>query len=206
MRIVKDYLWLIAACLFLWMGVVGLYAIYSTGMPSSPAIGVFAGVFCFFKFVRNRTVLHSLNQAIEIAVDIFRRYPQLDDESAAARLVAGGVQTRIAARLVEFVPSAYCRATLQGTGIQFCDLYERGVPGGVRKQKSLSSEPVWTAAFEYASTELRRGIAREDMVAVAGRSAEFEAANQLLQQGSRPEDLHLTALRLPWPEDGLSSS
>ena len=52
MRIIRDYLWLLAGLGCVWVGLIGLYVIYSTGMPSSPATLIFFAPFCFYKFVK----------------------------------------------------------------------------------------------------------------------------------------------------------
>ena|ERR1039458_10452574 len=55
---------------------------------------------------------------IEIAkaVTVFRNSPELADEQIYQALVNEGFERRLAARLVEFLPSAYCRAILEHTG------------------------------------------------------------------------------------------
>lgn len=52
--LIGDYLWLIAGLLLIWVGVIGIYVIYSTGDPSTPSIAVFIGVFCLYSFVKLR--------------------------------------------------------------------------------------------------------------------------------------------------------
>jgi hypothetical protein len=54
----------------------------------------------------------------------------------------------------------------------------------------------------FAQAEARRGASKEDVLAVAGRSAELDAANQLLKEGSKPKDLILTTALLKWPQEG----
>ena len=54
-HVVGDYLWLIGGLVLIWIGLIGMYVIYSTGMPSSPSLGVFAGAFCLYRFVKIRT-------------------------------------------------------------------------------------------------------------------------------------------------------
>jgi hypothetical protein len=45
--------------------------------------------------------------------------------------------------------------------------------------RSLSSEPLWEAAVAFARTEVEHGVPGKDLLALAARSAEFDAANQL---------------------------
>ena len=70
------------------------------------------------------------------------------------------------------------------------------------KERPLKSEPVWNAALAFARTESEQGISVQDFLVVAGRSAEFQAANQLLNKGSKLENLVFIPYLLPWPEDG----
>jgi hypothetical protein len=38
-HVVGDYLWLIGGLVLIWIGLIGMYVTYSTGMPSSPSLG-----------------------------------------------------------------------------------------------------------------------------------------------------------------------
>ncbi len=55
-RIVKDYLWLFGGLLCVWIGMIGVYVIHSTGSPSSPSILLFVAPFCFYRFAKARLV------------------------------------------------------------------------------------------------------------------------------------------------------
>lgn len=55
-------------------------------------------------------------------------------------------------------------------------------------------------AFGHA--EIEHGISAQDLLSVAARSAEFDAANQLLNKGSKLQNIAFTPLVLNWPEDG----
>ena len=58
-------------------------------------------------------------EVISRAVNIFRESPDSSDYEIYLRVVAAGVEPRHAARLVEFLPMAYCRLILAGTGTRF---------------------------------------------------------------------------------------
>ena len=49
-----------------------------------------------------------MTEAIASALTIFRESPELDDESVFRALIDRGVERSIAARIVEFLPIAYC--------------------------------------------------------------------------------------------------
>jgi hypothetical protein len=86
---------------------------------------------------------------------------------------------------------------LEGSGIQFSNCYHRAAQTGI-----LDADPMWSAAYNFAANEVRRGIPHSDLLAIAGRSAELQAINELLNEGSKLADVKLTAPFLAWPEAG----
>jgi hypothetical protein len=144
----------------------------------------------------------SMNEQISRAVSLFRSSRTLGDEAIYQKLVAEGVESRLAARLVEFLPIAYGRFLLERSGPRFSEYFQRRLLSGPSEELLLSSEPVWNAAVAFARTEAIQGVLAQDFLAVAGRSAEFQAANQLLNQGSKLQDLVFTPYVLLWPEGG----
>lgn len=56
--------------------------------------------------------------------------------------------------------------------------------------------------MQFANEEVARGVSAEDLLAIASRSAEFDAANQLLNKGSKLQNLVFTPVVLQWGEDG----
>jgi hypothetical protein len=54
-------------------------------------------------------------EAISKAVNILRESPTCSDHEIYIRVVAAGIEPRHAARLVEFLPMAYCRLIFTGT-------------------------------------------------------------------------------------------
>ena len=143
-----------------------------------------------------------MNENISKAVARFRSSPNLGDDEIYRALVGDHVESRLAARLVEFVPMVYCRLILRDSGARFSDSFRRMLPDGKPQELPLSSEPVWNAALAFARAEMERGISGKDLLVVAARSAEFDAANKLLQEGSKLERVAFTSPVLPWPEVG----
>lgn len=143
-----------------------------------------------------------MNEQIARAVSLFRTSRTLGDEGIYRKLVAEGVEPHLAARLVEFLPIAYGRFLLEKSGPRFSEYFQRMLSSGPSEELLLSSEPVWNAAVAFARTEAIQGISVQDFLAVAGRSAEFQAANKLLNQGSKLQDLVFTPYLLLWPENG----
>jgi hypothetical protein len=140
-------------------------------------------------------------QGIRKAVETFRDSPGLADNEAYRALVTDGVDAHLAARLVEFLPIAYCRLILENSGVKFSEVFHRARPVGIAEH-SFASEPVWSVAVKFARAEIRDGTSGERRLAVAGRSAEFRAANKLLNQGSDLHDIVLSPPLLNWPESG----
>jgi hypothetical protein len=79
-----------------------------------------------------------MNEAITSAVVIFRNLPQLDDESAFRALLKLGIERSLAARIVEFLPMAYCRVLFLNSGVQFSKGFTRAA--SPLKVQSLSLE------------------------------------------------------------------
>jgi len=118
-------------------------------------------------------------------------------------LVTHGLARAVAARLVEFLPEAYCRIILEASGTRFSNSYRRQrTDGALSPEIELDSEPIWNAAVDYARREIQSGLGRDDKLRVAGRSANFQAANRLLHQGSKLENIAFTPAVLAWDEDG----
>jgi hypothetical protein len=144
-----------------------------------------------------------MNEAIARALTIFRGSPGLDDEGVFRALVNQGVERLLAARLVEFLPIAYCRVLLLNSGVRFSNSFARAV--SPLKIQSLSCESVWIPFLAYAESEIREGVARREILMVAGRSAEFHAINQMLDKGAELKNVVLTPISLQWSESGPES-
>lgn len=135
------------------------------------------------------------------AVSLFRSSPSLEHDEIFRRLVVAGAPHREAARLVEFLPIAYCHVLFPE--VQFSQTFERRLPdGSTSSERLLSSEPIWNVAVAFASAEAERSTPRKDLLTVAAQSAEFSAMNDLLNRGSQLKDLRFTSVVLMWPENG----
>jgi hypothetical protein len=112
----------------------------------------------------------------------------------------------LAARLIGFLPIAYCRLILQAPGARFSETLQQVLPdGGISSERSLSSEPLWEAAMAFARTEVEHGVPGKDLLALAARSGEFDAANQLLNRGAKLHGLAFAPALLLWPDCGPES-
>jgi hypothetical protein len=98
---------------------------------------------------------------------------------------------------------ASSRLVLAGMGIRFPDCFQRKlVDGSLSPERALASEPLWEKARSFAMAERQMGVTGKDLLAIAARSSEFDAANQLLNQGAKPGDIVLTTTVFQWPEEG----
>jgi hypothetical protein len=129
---------------------------------------------------------------LALAAALIRQFPLDTDDHLCRRLIVAGISAVCSARLIEFLPLAYCRVLLRGTGIRFSADFQRVLADGtLSPSRPLASEPLWNAAMEFAARQVQAGMSQQDLLAIARRSAEFDAVNQLLNRGSAPEDLIL---------------
>jgi len=144
-----------------------------------------------------------MNPVIADAVAMFREFPTSSDEEILRKVVATGCDRATAARLIEFVPMAYCRLLLADSGVRFSSCFQRKLADGrLSSEQRLAANPLWAEAMSFAEAEKKTGITAKSLLVVAARSAEFDAANQLVNQGSKLVDLVLLPIVLQWPEEG----
>jgi hypothetical protein len=141
-----------------------------------------------------------MNDDIRRVLTVLRNSPDLDDSEVYRQLVADGVEGQAASRLVLFLPMIYCRLLLAGSGARFSDTFRSRLSDGTLSLEGrLIDEQSWNEAMEFAQAEIASGVSGTDLLVVAGRSAEFDAANQLLNHGSKLEDLRFVAPTIRWP-------
>ena len=125
---------------------------------------------------------------INRAIAVMKAQSNLGDHTAVEALVASCVDPKDAEWLVALLPVAFTRVLFKGTGPSFANTYQcMGGDGSVSREYRLSDEPIFVLGLRIAGT-----ADRETMMAIAGRSAEFNVINQALHAGSKLEDLVLT--------------
>jgi hypothetical protein len=143
-----------------------------------------------------------MTDSISKAVAVIRESTESDDAALHRSLIAEGLAAPLAARLVQFLPMVYCRLMLEPSGVRFSRGFQQRLANGqITPEKLLASEPIWNEALAFAKTEIDRGISPKDCLAIAARSAEFDAVNQLLNKGAKLQNLILTPVVLTWPDD-----
>lgn len=144
--------------------------------------------------------------AIAQAVALLRSRTDLGDVAIYRELARHGVERPIAARLVEFLPMVYCRLIFFKSGLRFPETYRRALSDGTYSPSvSLSGDTLWNEAKKFAEAEIKSGVNGQSLLAIAGRSAEFDAANKMLNSGSKLEDIEFTETVLLWPASGPDS-
>jgi len=144
-----------------------------------------------------------MNPPLAETVAILREFPTATDEEILQKLLAIGCERTVAARLVEFVPIAYCRLLLAESGVSFSNRFQRKlVDGSTSAEQLLDAEPIWAEAVSFAEAEKRAGVVGKALLLVAARSSEFDAVNQLANRGTKLNDIVLSPTVFLWREDG----
>src|SRR5215469_7953080 len=100
-----------------------------------------------------------MNPVIAEAVRIFRESPNSSDEEILRKLVATGCERVMAARLIEFLPMAYCRLLLADSGVRFSGCFQRKLADGrLSAEQRLSANPLWAEVISFAEAEKKTGI------------------------------------------------
>jgi hypothetical protein len=142
-----------------------------------------------------------MNEIIAKAASILRASTHLDDEEALKEFVSNGIELHLADRLVTFLPMAYASHILVKAGARLQNYYEKVLPNGDLEKVQLSSEPVWCASMEFYHAEISCGISKEELLALAARSAEFDAANQAMNAGNKLDEVEFGPCRIQWIEN-----
>src|SRR5262245_1489935 len=121
-----------------------------------------------------------MRQIIEMAVQVFRVNPDLDEDEILERMISGGIDGQIARQLVVLFRVAYGSEVLSATGVLFSDFYVYlNEPGRGR----LSALPLWAKVVEFAKQD------PEAAFPIASRSPEIRAANEGLNHGQTLDTL-----------------
>jgi hypothetical protein len=137
---------------------------------------------------------YRVTSIVESAIPVFVQFARSNDRALVAALVSSVCDKPTAARLVAFMPLAFARALLGDSGVKLSGTFVRSLARrGLFTEIPLAGEPVFAAA-----DVARAGVGREEMLAIAGRSAEFHAINHALLSGSKLEDLECAPPVLMW--------
>ena len=131
-------------------------------------------------------------QIVEKTIEWFLHEPRSEDATAYEKLCEAGLATNEAEEGVAFVPMAFARTLLEPEGVTFPAYYllVNRDTGRTRRYK-LEDQPVYCAARQMSKGLPSGENKRRIFEVVAGRSAEFNAVNRLLEQGSQVKDISL---------------
>jgi hypothetical protein len=146
-----------------------------------------------------------ISEAIEKALVVFANHENSNDEDLEKALEKMGIPLSLAYKLSEFMPLAFGRIFMKDLGVAFQQDFVRYVisEGKIVKkhQAKLDNEVVYKEAYKIASRMFSKRISVEEFQVVAFRSAEFRVVNEMLNKGSKPENIVLTQPYLQWRED-----
>jgi len=126
---------------------------------------------------------------ISILLKLITASPEASEEEVYQKLAAQGISARNADCTYKFTQIAWGRTVLHGMGITFSDDYFwLDADGKVVESGEVEQNPYFIAAMKVAANYSgnRRGITR-----MAASASEFHVVNDMLNNGSKPEDLKL---------------
>lgn len=127
--------------------------------------------------------------AVRQALPVFAATSPNDWAALRAGLVRAGVPERLADDVAAFMPIAFGRELLNGSGMEFSPEYAVATGDGVKVAGRLAEHPVYAAAAALATGMMERQEGGNAFVNVAIWSSEFSAANQALHAGAELANL-----------------
>lgn len=132
-----------------------------------------------------------MNPTIAIALRVFKAGPRKPNAEMIEDLVGAGLNRRLAVQLFLLLPVAYCRTMFEPHGVHFPDYFQLSdESGAVIVSIPFSSVSFLSDALAAAKMSCDGD---ESFIAVAGRSAEFRAVNQLLLSGAELKNISCSA-------------
>lgn len=138
---------------------------------------------------------------IEKTVNLFQENPLEDDDTIISKLIAFGVDEKLAANLVNFITSAFCRAMYENSEINFkyFYLFHNG-KGKLSEPQLFIDEPIFACAYKIAKSQLPENIASDYYLAVASRDAEYKVIHQFIENGSELRNVELSPICIYNPD------
>ena len=129
----------------------------------------------------------SLANLIRRAVPVLIAHGQDDQDVLASSLIRAGLTQEQAHDAIRFIPLAFGRELLRGTGVTLPDTFLR-VFDNATEEVALEDEQFFRGASFLAPT-LARELGGAAFGVLAMQSAEVRAVNEALHAGSEPRDL-----------------
>ena len=135
--------------------------------------------------------------------------PDCSWEQLLAALMRAGLSRALAVEIAAFVPIAFGRALLASKFVTI--LHSGYFRAGQEGERSLRDEPLYAAAYDLAwelflsdaGGGLRSGdqLTYQQFIAVAGRSAELNNVDRMMDQGAKFSDIMLGPAIITWPKE-----
>ena len=133
-----------------------------------------------------------MTTSVEIAIELLARNENsMEDKQTIQFLVENEISEIEAVEIVTFLPIAFVRNLLKM--INWKDDYTE-LRNGIYVEKKYSETESYTQILEVTKAYFRINPNKETVMKIAGRSAEFNAINQLLlnNPNGKIEDIKLT--------------
>ena len=140
-------------------------------------------------------------QIVLQALPVLIAWPDAPAEQLLAALMGAGLSRAVAVEVIVFVPLAFGRALLASKFISV--LHSGYFRVGQEGERSLRDEPLYSAAYELAWELFLSGdqLTYQQFIAVAGRSAELNNVDRMLDQGSKFSEILLGPAIITWPKE-----
>lgn len=124
-------------------------------------------------------------ETVDAIYKVIKRHDHIEADSLFEELIKKGYPQTDLFTATDFIPIALGRILLSGLGIDFSPLFEKfDELGNKVETKALKDNP-----FFIAAQNLFWKLSKEDFQKIAFSSAEVDAVNQALNNGSNPADL-----------------
>lgn len=123
-------------------------------------------------------------------IETFRDNPQTDEEELIQDLVIQGIDEETAGNLIDFIPIAFTRVGLEHLNINFQDYIQRvDRKGNITEKIKLADIPIYMEALSFAKKDAELFVDNDQFLAIASYNAEFKVVNEMLNKGSKVENL-----------------
>jgi hypothetical protein len=141
----------------------------------------------------------NVRSSIQRAAPVLAQHGSIDQEFLLAWLLRAGLSRADALNAIRFVPLAFAREILSGSGVTLDDTYIRVRPDGTKEEHPLSGEPFFREAATMAP-QIHAELGSDAFTAIVCLSSEFDAVNQALNAGASPEYLVASPPLIEWPD------
>lgn len=141
----------------------------------------------------------NLEQSLDLAIVIYTQYESSTWEALETAMHATKMPKRHAERILEFMPIAFGRVLMKDSGVEFQSSYERRKPGSTKgKEFSFAKNDTYKASLAYGQRQQQSSSGLPRINAVAVRSPEIKAIEEMVNSGVKPENIVLSNPVFGW--------